>query len=70
MKEFSLDTASSKTQNNIQPLPKAGSSKQLKDVKIYYIGLQNFVRLPETWRTQKICWRTFAHFARNLSHLE
>ena len=39
-----------------------------KKVKVYYIGVQNFVRLPETWRTQQICWRLFVRCARDLSH--
>ena len=39
-----------------------------KKVKVYYIGVQNFVRLLETRHTQQISWRTFFRYARDLLH--
>ena len=33
-----------------------------------YIDVQNFLRLPETWRTQQTWWRTFIRCVRDLSH--
>ena len=43
-----------KSKNNFQPMKKQGHDKQ-KKVKVYYIGVQNFVRPPGTSRTQQIC---------------
>ena len=46
---------------------KQGQTKQ-KEVKVYYIGIQNFAQLPETWRTQQICWSIFVSCVHDLSH--
>ena len=40
----------------------------MKESKNIYIGEQNFVQLPETWRTQQICWRTFVGYVHDLLH--
>ena len=47
---------------------KHGKEKQKKQ-KVYHIGAQRSVRLPETWHTQ-ICWRTFVRGLRCLSQPE
>ena len=49
-------------------MKKAGS-KKTKKIRVYYIGIQNFVQLPETWHTQQICWHTFLCCEHNLLHL-
>ena len=62
-------------QKNFQPMKtkqkkkneKQGQTKQ-KEVKVYYIGIQNFAQLPETWRTQQICWSIFVSCVHDLSH--
>ena len=45
----------------------AGQSKREK-VKVCFIGVQNFIRFPETRRMQQICRRTFVSCVCDLSH--
>ena len=61
-KEFSTNENQTKKKNE-----KQGQTKQ-KEVKVYYIGIQNFAQLPETWRTQQICWSIFVSCVHDLSH--
>lgn len=44
-----------------------GQGKQ--KVKVYYIGVLNFVWLPESQCTEQNCWLTFACSVFDLPHL-
>ena len=39
-------------------MKKSGQRKR-KKLKVHYIGVQNFVKLPETWSTQQNWWCIF-----------
>ena len=48
-------------------MKKAGQSRR-KKVKLYFISVQNFVRIPKFWCTKTIYWRTRVRCVRDFSH--